>query len=303
MRLMIAYDGSSCADAALDDLRRAGLPDEAEAMLITITETWLPPPSGLELLMPGLVTSINERAEETRLLLGRATERLKNRFPGWEVITIADTGSPAATLLHHAEQWNPDMIVVGSHGFSKVQRFFIGSVSQRMAADAHCSVRIARGRLEEIEEAPVRIVVGVDGSIDSDMTIYVVAHRHWPPGTEVRLVTSIGPLVSTHSVVTYDEEKEMVEKMHGHAAEKLREAGLAVSSVMSFEDPKHAVVNEAESWGADCIFVGSRGLGRLGRFLLGSVSGAIAARAHCSVEIVRRTSTAIWPEEVEANEA
>jgi nucleotide-binding universal stress UspA family protein len=36
-----------------------------------------------------------------------------------------------------------------------------------------------------------------------------------------------------------------------------------------------------------CIFVGSRGLGQVKRFLLGSVSAAAAVRAHCSVEVVR----------------
>jgi len=53
------------------------------------------------------------------------------------------------------------------------------------------------------------------------------------------------------------------------------------------EEPKRLLLGEAESWGADCIFVGAKGMGRIERFLLGSVSSAVAARAHCSVEVVR----------------
>ncbi|MEW6736845.1 MAG: universal stress protein [Acidobacteriota bacterium] len=53
-------------------------------------------------------------------------------------------------------------------------------------------------------------------------------------------------------------------------------------------DPKTILLNEAEQLNADCIFIGARGLNRLRRFLLGSVSTAIASRAHCSVEIVRK---------------
>jgi nucleotide-binding universal stress UspA family protein len=45
--------------------------------------------------------------------------------------------------------------------------------------------------------------------------------------------------------------------------------------------------SEAESWGADSIFVGSRGLSGMERFLIGSVSFGVAARAHCSVEVIR----------------
>jgi hypothetical protein len=45
MKALIAYDGSACAEAALDDLKRAGLPGEVEAMIVTVAELWLPPPS------------------------------------------------------------------------------------------------------------------------------------------------------------------------------------------------------------------------------------------------------------------
>ena len=63
--------------------------------------------------------------------------------------------------------------------------------------------------------------------------------------------------------------------------------GLTVSSQIRKGAPKSILPAEAASWGADCIFVGARGLSRFERFRLGSVSAATAARAHCSVEVVR----------------
>ena len=71
------------------------------------------------------------------------------------------------------------------------------------------------------------------------------------------------------------------------AVEKLREAGLRTMVVVKEEEPKALLLNEAEGWNADCIFVGARGVGRVERLLTGSVSSAVAARAHCSVEVVR----------------
>lgn len=44
MRLLVAYDGSECADAALDDLTHAGLPLNGEALVVSVAEVWLPPP-------------------------------------------------------------------------------------------------------------------------------------------------------------------------------------------------------------------------------------------------------------------
>ena len=52
MKILVGYDGSKCADAALDDLRRAGLPADAQVKVLSVVENWLPPPSGLEIIEP-----------------------------------------------------------------------------------------------------------------------------------------------------------------------------------------------------------------------------------------------------------
>jgi nucleotide-binding universal stress UspA family protein len=75
--------------------------------------------------------------------------------------------------------------------------------------------------------------------------------------------------------------------MQQEAETKLSEAGLRVSSIIEERDPKRLLVEEARDWQADCIFVGTSSLDALGRLLVGSVSSAVAARAHCSVEVVR----------------
>jgi nucleotide-binding universal stress UspA family protein len=83
------------------------------------------------------------------------------------------------------------------------------------------------------------------------------------------------------------DEREWVRRMVEASAEKLRAAELIVSSVVKEGDPKRVLVDEAERWKADCVFVGARGLRLIERFLLGSVSAAVAARVPCSVEVVR----------------
>ena len=71
------------------------------------------------------------------------------------------------------------------------------------------------------------------------------------------------------------------------SVERLRASGLTVSTAIKEGDPKRILTDEAKQWRADCVFVGARGLRGIGRFLLGGVSAAVVARAHCSVEIVR----------------
>ena len=65
--------------------------------------------------------------------------------------------------------------------------------------------------------------------------------------------------------------------------------GIEVMTELIEGNPKNEMITSAEDWGADCIFVGPSGSSNTsGRFILGSVSAAVASRAHCSVEVVRK---------------
>lgn len=63
---------------------------------------------------------------------------------------------------------------------------------------------------------------------------------------------------------------------------------LDITTEVIFGSAKNVILADAEAFGADLIVVGSHGRGMLERFLLGSVSQAVALHAACSVEIVRR---------------
>ena len=284
MKILIAYDGSNCADAALDDLKRAGLPPEAKAIVLSVAELWLPPPSSYEILAPPIERPPGGE-KEALALAKRACEHIKLKFPAWEIEAEAVSGSPAREVIDQAEKWKADLIVLGSHGRTTLGRFFLGSVSQKVVTEAHCSVRVARV-LKQKSEHPARIVIGIDGSPGAEAAVQAVAAREWPKGSEVRLITSIGPFYHTSGAAIVEEEK-YAQEMQKKAAWELREAWLEVSSLVTREDPKQSLAQEAEAWEADCIFVGTSGQGRLGRWLLGSVSTAVVTRAHCSVEVVR----------------
>lgn len=75
------------------------------------------------------------------------------------------------------------------------------------------------------------------------------------------------------------------------AAERLSASGLTTTTLTVEGDPKKVILDQAERWQADTIFLGARGLRVMDRILLGSVSAAIAARASCSVEVVRVRQT------------
>lgn len=319
MKLLIGYDGSACADAALDDLKRAGLPLEAEAVVLCVREAWLPPPppSSYELLgeakeveATGIRNDAGEDApglEEAERMALEARARLEGSFPGWQLKLETAYGSPAGELLKFADELAPDLIVVGSHGRSALGRLILGSISQKVVTEARTSVRVARGRVE-VEDSPVRLIMGVDGSEYSDEAVRAVARRRWPAGSEARIVIVDDPLTPTlvgrviPPVARWVEESNMEEREWVRAViekstEALSATGLSVAAVVKEGDPKRLLVEMSEEWNADCIFVGSTGTSssRFERFLLGSVSAAVVARAHCSVEVVRARALTTSP--------
>jgi nucleotide-binding universal stress UspA family protein len=307
MKLLIAYDGSSCADAALDDLRHAGLPRIAEALILSVADVVLPPPSRLESDVPDLVPPMVQRAwtlatqavEEAHALALQARDQVLTSFPDWEVRVEACADSPSWAVIKQAETCQPDLVVVGSHGRSAMGRLLLGSVSHTILTETHGSVRVGRSR-SQTAETPLRLLLGVDGSPDAAAAVRAVAGREWSAGSTARLVTVLDTRMFTAlafrppeawATAGDEEAQAWVPRMVEAMAEPLRTRGLLVSSVLKEGDPKQGLLDEAEHWGADCLFVGARGLSRIERFLIGSVSAAVAARAHCSVEVVRPRQT------------
>ena len=311
MKLLVSYDGSDCAEAALDDLVRAGLPDAGQAIVLTVAEVWLPPP-GTDEKATGIrfdaeteriIEKHRQKAEhevaDAAALANRARERLQLILPQWEIAAEATYGSPAWEIITRAARFKPDLIVAGSHGRSAFERFFLGSISQKVLTEAHCSVRIARGRVE-VDPAPMRIIIGFDDSEGAHAAVQAVAARRWRAETEVRLVAVTSPVQPSivgriippiaHLVEEVnDYETRWLGEVGEKAARLLRRRGLRASLHIQPGNPKEILVEEAERWHADCIFVGANAFGsRVERFLIGSTSASVAARAHCSVEVVRK---------------
>lgn len=289
-KVLIAYDGSTFADSAMDDLANAGLTGkEVDAHIISVAEVWLPPqtPEGVTFPTAGMRHQHDRHVaefEHTKTLVERAATGLRSRFPGWNITTETTYGSPAWEILFKASDLKPDLIVVGACGVSGIDRILMGSVSQKVLTEADTSVRIARGKVE-VEPGPVRLVLAYDGSAGSNAAEDSIVARNWPAGSEVKVVIVHD---SAHVRSTLDINDARLNETAESVVAKIKAAGLGATLVIREGNPKHAIVEEAESWGADCIFAGATGYtGALAKYVVGSVSAAVAQRAHCSVEVVR----------------
>lgn len=137
MKVLLATDGSPCSLRALGQTAELAAPTGAEVIVLVVSSmVFMRPFYGPEqdLLVPS-----NEEAAQ---ILQEAFDYLKAR--GIRPRTLHRLGVPQDVILSVAREEQVDLIVLGSHGRAGLQRFLLGSVSEKVLAHAPCTVLISR---------------------------------------------------------------------------------------------------------------------------------------------------------------
>lgn len=144
----------------------------------------------------------------------------------------------------------------------------------------------------------MRVLLAVDGSATSDSARELVGSLQWPDGTVIEVAAAVEPIVdfigtTVMPMPTSSPELEFEvahELAHAvaTAVTALEAPGRIVTRALLHGRPATTIVEEAGTFRADLIVVGSRGLGPLTSMLLGSVSAEVVDHAPCPVLVVRR---------------
>jgi len=307
MKILLAVDGSEYGFAAVEEAARRPWPEGSVVRIVSVAEIPLPT-TPWAMPMPAGSYEEWERVFEERSEANTAEAMARfGEIAGSQTEVTAKTlkGDAKAAILDEAEHWGADLIIVGTHGYNALERFWLGSVSRAILSHAKCSVEIVR--LREAQEASgkgIRILLAVDGSEFSDAAVEEVANRPWPRGSEVQVVSAVHlPFTPTPETWALPDSyysnlekttREQSESATGRAIARLRESNagreipLTLTSATPIGHAEETIIETAKTWGADLVVLGSHGYRGFTRFLLGSVSQAVAAHAPCSVEIVRQ---------------
>jgi len=153
MRVLVAIDGSPCSDAAVTEISSRPWPVGSEFKVLTAYELPPTPTPDVWAISSDYYEKVEEVVRENAQAVAEGARlKLREKLDG-SFIVSAETiaGSPRNVILKEADSWKADLIVVGSHGYSRWERFLLGSVSQAVVSHAKCSVEVVRCKSAEAE--------------------------------------------------------------------------------------------------------------------------------------------------------
>jgi nucleotide-binding universal stress UspA family protein len=149
----------------------------------------------------------------------------------------------------------------------------------------------------------MKILIAIDDSAYSNAALQSVLSRPWPDDTHFRIITVVEPFHPEYAgwqtnyvplaIEAQKTQVETAEKLIADAKSALQAkfSHCEVSGEVVEGYIKDKILQVANEWPASLIILGSHGRRGFTKFLLGSVSEAVAAHAECSVEIVKMPRT------------
>jgi nucleotide-binding universal stress UspA family protein len=169
------------------------------------------------------------------------------------------------------------MIVLGARGLGRVKRVLIGSTSLAAARYAPCPVAIVRGRPHRTG----RVLVAIDGSSGSRDALRFLSISELERDSRLTLLHVLPRAVAAERKRQADAEALL------RGAARMLEDRRRIERLVAYGDAAREIVKIARSRDVDLVVVGARGLGTLGRLLLGSVSETVLHQGSRPVLIVR----------------
>lgn len=147
MNLLFATDGGRQSDAAIGAIEKFSLAQGDEIKIISVVDMALP--MAIDIYggyLPETAELEKTARENAEKIVADCAGKVRSfaESAGAAVSTEVLFGSPDSRIVETAEEWNADLIVVGSHGYSRWERLLLGSVSDSVVHHAPCSVLVIR---------------------------------------------------------------------------------------------------------------------------------------------------------------
>ena len=315
MKVLVPVDGSHHSNMAVETLARAKWLQPEKIVLVNVVQP-------LESFLPfqvsaDVISKEQEIIAQRSEWLQKPAQFLKDNFPNCLLVDYrVKFGHPKQILINMIAREGYDLVVMGSHGRSGVEKLLLGSISQTVLELAPSAVLLtkpiseAHSKEEELDSLTnfQRILVPYDGSVYSRDAVDWLSQQHFPKGTKFHVVMAVADFERVEKLDLTEEQckvvKEQWSMIKQRAFEILEEMALQLGEQAGNEnvsidaipgDPREVIYQEIENFKADCIVLGSHGRTGLDKIMIGSISLNVAQHAPIPVLVVRRMTNVEIP--------
>ncbi len=276
-KILVCTDGSPDSEGAVTSALKLAKATGSTVVLLEVIfymagyelqspDTLAPPVVNLE-LMQVQETAAKERLETWKAEAAKEGVTLEPR--------VRAGSSAYEGILEEVGETQPDLIIMGRHGYTGLARLLMGSVTARVIGHSPCHVLVAPQGVPLRFE---RLLIASDGSPFGEAA--------WTEA--LALAQAMGSALIGVAVATSDRDiataTEAVRNMEAAAAAQ----GIKLDTMIPMGRPEEGIVKAAEFKDASLIIVGSHGRTGLKRLLMGSVAERVIGHAKCPVLVVKK---------------
>jgi nucleotide-binding universal stress UspA family protein len=210
---------------------------------------------------------------------------------GIDTELLTPTGPPGEVVGNLARERGAQLIVVGTHGHTGIQRFLLGSVATAILRQAPCDVLVTRGNA--VNTAFAKPLVAVDFSPASRRALRSAAALT-QPGAAIEIVHAWQLPAGSVGAAFFGVDRFPWNTIRDAVVTSAKKKGaVLVADGANLGHPLHVelvqgaptpvITHAAEAGGNDLIAVGTHGHGGFRKLLLGSVAEGVIRHANCSV--------------------
>lgn len=292
-QILFPTDGSDPAAAVLEYALQIAAEHEATLHVLNVVDTAKDSVSSTH----GDVVDTLE--EDGQRIVADAARRA--RAEGLSVVTEVRRGDPHRAIVDYSTQSGMDCIVMPTHGRRGIQRFLLGSVTERVINTATVPVvAVNPDRDRPLAYPPRRILVPTDGSRGAELALTEGIDIAEATGATLHLLHvvetgSLGP--DARSVLKDEALNERGEAIIAAATEQIEDSSLdGATSVIEHGDPAKAIRDYLDEKSIDLALLGTHGRTDFSRYVLGGVSAKLVRSSPVPVLWVREPETETIPE-------
>jgi universal stress protein E len=277
--LVVATDFSTGARMALERAIRLPLTPDAKLTIIHAVPDDIPGKLRDQAILEATQSIAKQLARVQPLLteVGLSPTR---------VVTDVLEGSVIKQLIKRAHSAEADALVIGRHGRRPVLDTFLGGTAQKLIRHSDVPVLVVQGPVS----APYRrVVVAVDLEKGSAKVLKTAAR--FATDAKVQLLSSarvpFEEFVTLTTAAAVEYQEHFVEEANQALASVLEKTGVDAEPLVTTGEPRQAIIEEGQRFGAELTVIGSAGKKGLKRLLLGSVAEWVLDHAKTDVLVVK----------------